>query len=160
VVAIVLILVGISLPAVTMVRRAGKQTQCLNNLRQIFTAFTLFSDSHKGVLPDPAAVQESWETQLLPNLQPDAFRCNADEELFPALGSSYDWRDTGDPLSTLAGRRIVEAPSDAVLAFDCLPGWHGKRKMNAVTAAGVASVWDDQKCLENLTRPLRAKAGP
>jgi hypothetical protein len=77
-------------------------------------------------------------------------RCPADEEIFPAVGSSYDWRDTGNPDTTLAGRTLVKARSDAVLSFETLPGWHNLRQMCAVRADGSAMVMESRECLKDL----------
>ena len=77
-------------------------------------------------------------------------RCPGDEEIYPAVGSSYDWRDTGNPDTTLAGRLITKARSDAVLAFETLPGWHNLRQMNAVRVDGSALVMESRECLKDL----------
>ena len=82
--------------------------------------------------------------------------CPADEEVYPAVGSSYDWRDTGNPDTTLAGQPITKARSDAIFAFETLPGWHSKNKINAVRVDGSALSMDEEDCLSDLAcSPLR-----
>lgn len=83
------------------------------------------------------------------------FACPADSEIFPSVGSSYDWRDTPDPLTTLAGRKMTDARSDAVLAFETLPGWHGRHLMNALLVSGAVLVVNDESCLADLHVPVR-----
>ena len=68
------------------------------------------------------------------------------------MGSSYDWRDTGDPYTTLAAQGIAEARGDAVLVFDALPGWHRQKTMTAVRISGAAEVMAEQDCLGDLQR--------
>jgi len=83
------------------------------------------------------------------------FRCPADDELYPAVGSSYDWRDTADPVTTLAGQSIESViRSDAVLVFESLPGWHDKGTMNAAMLAPSAS----SEMAADPTRSSRSRA--
>ena len=72
------------------------------------------------------------------------------------IGSSYDWRDTGLPETTLAGRLITDSKrGDCVLAFEALPGWHTPGRMNAALLDGSASSMEQAKCMEDLYRPIR-----
>jgi hypothetical protein len=65
------------------------------------------------------------------------FHCPSDSELFSQLGSSYDWRDTGDPATTLANRNLSQiVRNDAVMAFDALPGWHMVNRVQVVRIDG------------------------
>jgi hypothetical protein len=83
------------------------------------------------------------------------FACPSDDEVFPSVGSSYDWRDTADPLTTLAGRPITQPiRADAVLAFESLPGWHQRHWMNALLVNGSAQTMNDDVCLGDLEVPV------
>jgi len=86
---------------------------------------------------------------------PAAFACPADSEIFPEVGSSYDWRDTPNPITTLAGRSVsAVSRSTAVLAFDTLPGWHEKHFMNAIRVDGSAEEMREEDCLGDLRVPV------
>lgn len=76
VIAIIALLVGILLPAVNRARATARQSQCMNNQRQIGTAIQTFATS-KGRMPDyvseikrPGDIHEpvGWVYPLLPNL--------------------------------------------------------------------------------------------
>ena len=51
------------------------------------------------------------------------------------LGSSYDWRDTGNSITTLVGKsRLQVGRADTAVVFDALPGWHGKDQIQLLQA--------------------------
>lgn len=52
VIAIIGVLVSLLLPAVNAARQAARQTQCLNNMRQVGIALINYADSHQGNFPD------------------------------------------------------------------------------------------------------------
>jgi|SRR6185295_16073211 len=152
VIAILALLLSLILGALARARASASAVACCANLRQIGMAFHVYAGDHQGRLPDPTENGISWETSLH-FYSPQVLRCPADEEIFQAVGSSYDWRDTGDPITTLAGRTITKARSDAVLAFETLPGWHNLRQMNAVRIDGSARVMEAKDCLRDLQLP-------
>jgi prepilin-type N-terminal cleavage/methylation domain-containing protein/prepilin-type processing-associated H-X9-DG protein len=51
VIAIIAILMAILMPALNRVREQGKRTACLNNLRQLITAWTMYTDENGDKLP-------------------------------------------------------------------------------------------------------------
>ena len=53
VIAIIGVLVGLLLPALSKVRRFADSIKCTSNLRQIGTAITLYAGDHDGYLPGP-----------------------------------------------------------------------------------------------------------
>src|SRR5947208_14930878 len=101
-------------------------------LRQITTGLRMIAGDNGNRFPDPGALEVSWESTIRRYLQNSkVFECPADEELAPTAGSSYDWRDTSVPETTLAGRMMTEVRrQDLVLTIEALPGWHYKKKMN------------------------------
>jgi len=152
VIGIIALLVGILVPVVSRARASGHSVACLANLRQIGIAFHSYADANKGMLPDPAATQESWESMLrdhLPNRE--VFHCMSDGGLFDKLRSSYDWRDTGNPHTTIAGRSLLDVRRPgAVMAFDALPDWHARGRINAVRVDTSVESMLHQDCLKDL----------
>jgi prepilin-type N-terminal cleavage/methylation domain-containing protein len=156
VIAILAILLSLILGALARARASASAVACCANLRQIGVAFQLYAGDNAGRLPDPTESGISWETAIR-FCNSNVLRCPADDEIYSALGSSYDWRDTGDPRTTLAGRTMAKARSDAVLAFETLPGWHNRKKMNAVRVDGSALIMEEKDCLGDLqVSPMRA----
>jgi prepilin-type N-terminal cleavage/methylation domain-containing protein len=157
VIVILGVLMGITIAVVTRIRAAAANTTCLANLSQIAMAFQQYASSNKGRLPDPLATDTSFEQALSQYVSGGTatFRCPADEELFDMLGSSYDWRDTPDPDTTLAGKLLAAARGSAVLTFEALPDWHQKGKINAATCGGAVMTMDRDACLSDLDKPVQ-----
>lgn len=154
VIGIIAVILSILLPVMNRARSASQSITCLSNLRQLDTAFHLFAERNNGRFPDPTVTKVSWESSLLPFLHTALYECPADGELFPALGSSYDWRDTPDPATCLAGQDInVPVRSSLVLVFEALPSWHSKTKINAGLLDGSACEMDYETCLRDLGKP-------
>jgi type II secretory pathway pseudopilin PulG len=157
VIGVVAVLFALLLPLMGQTRTAAQSVACLSNLRQIHGAFLQYAADNDKRLPDPTSSQSSWE-QVLRKYAPgvQVFRCKSDDELYPAVGSSYDWRDTGRADTTMAGRLLTDCQrSDAVLAFEALPGWHAGGRMNAVRFNGSAESMDQDHCLGDLLLPVR-----
>ena len=151
------VLIALILPLIGRARASAQSVTCLSQLRQIGGAFLQYAADNDKRLPDPFVLQTSWE-QILRRYMPDpaVFHCPADSELFPAVGSSFDWRDTGRPETTLAGRLVSDTNRhDVVLAFEALPGWHLKGRMNAFMLNGSGQSMDQEACMEDLQQPIR-----
>src|SRR5688500_14396079 len=138
---------AILLPVVGQARASSRSVACLGNLRQISLAFNLYAHDHKGTLPpssDPAKSDQSWESSLMKYLSGrDAFRCPADNVIFENHFSSYDWRDTGEPGTSLAGRSVLELRrKDPIIVYDALPEWHARKRINTATLGGSAASMD------------------
>ena len=152
-IAIVVVLLAIALPTFAKVRAAQRKTACVATLRQIGGAFQLYASDHGMRLPDPSVANLSWEQMLLRYFA-GPFECPSDPELYPTVGSSYDWRDTGDAQTTLAGRFLGEVTrGETVLAFEALPGWHGRGKINAVRVDNAVVTMDADQCFNDLKLP-------
>ena len=143
------------LPIVSKARDASRSVSCLANLRQLSVSFRLYAEDHSGVLPDPAVSEIPWERSLSRYIPVDTFRCPADRELAPATGSSYDWRDTGESLTSLAGRTLGEPLRErAVFVFEALPSWHEKDRMNVVLTDGSSQSLSAESCVNDLEWPI------
>ncbi|HET6246873.1 MAG TPA: hypothetical protein VFE47_04165 [Tepidisphaeraceae bacterium] len=139
-------------------RSAAQNTICLSRLHSISQGFSQYVTDNEGRYPDPFALQRSWEQCIGKDMtDPLLFACPADGEVYPAIGSSYDWRDTGIVATTMAGRTAGDVTRpEAVLSFESLPGWHDKGKMNAVRLDGSAGTMDQERCLSDLQLPIRS----
>src|SRR4051812_16345443 len=105
VIGVVGVLAAIILAVLSSSRRAASGVACASNLRQIHAAFLRYLDNSEGRYPDTFVSGVSWEQMLrqYTGSVGGTFRCPSDPELFDAVGSSYDWRDTGRVDTTLAG---------------------------------------------------------
>jgi prepilin-type N-terminal cleavage/methylation domain-containing protein len=159
VIAIILVLLGIVLGVLAKVQKSARQARCLQNLRQIGVAINGFAIQNGGRFPDPASEDLGWEDVVsrFTDIHP-LLACPSDEEVFPTIKSSYDWRDTGNPATTLADEMIGSVPGNTVLAFEAMPGWHARNTMNVVLVDGSASTMSAHDALLNLTQPLRTTA--
>jgi type II secretory pathway pseudopilin PulG len=154
---IISVLLALLMPVIGKSRASAQSISCLAQLRQIGAGFLQYAADHDKRLPNPYELQTSWE-QLLRRYvsSADAFHCPGDSELFPMIGSSYDWRDTGSPDTTLAGRVISDSQrGECVLAFEALPGWHARGRMNAALLNGGALSMDQELCMGDLQTPIR-----
>ena len=159
VIGIIAVLVAILLPVLSHARASSQSVACLNNLRQIMHGFTLFANDNQQHLPppsDPGVADQSWESYLKKYLSTrEIFRCPADNVAYENYLSSYDWRDTPDPRTTLAGRMFVEIQRpDAVFVFDALPEWHGRQRINTAWADGSTHSMDYQDWAKDLDKPI------
>ena len=118
---ILALLMGISVSILSAGRRSNAQARCAANLRALSVAFSLYLQDNKEVYPCPG-VNAQWEDLIRTYTPRATFQCPSDSELFGALGSSYDWRDTGNPQTTLMNRPAMQVShSDTCLAFACAP---------------------------------------
>ena len=70
VIAVIGILIGLLLPAVQQVREAARNTECLNNLRQIGIAIQNYEGAKRRIPPSRAAdAYLTWHVTLMPYLE-------------------------------------------------------------------------------------------
>ncbi|HSV14843.1 MAG TPA: type II secretion system protein [Tepidisphaeraceae bacterium] len=157
VIGIIAMLIAMLLVALRRARTAAQSINCISNLHQIATGLRMFANDNGNRFPDPGALEVSWESTIRKYLQNSkVFECPGDEELCPTAGSSYDWRDTSVPETTLAGRSMTDVRrQDLVLAFEALPGWHFKKKMNVSRIDGSCCTMDDQEAVGDLLKPVQ-----
>jgi prepilin-type N-terminal cleavage/methylation domain-containing protein len=154
--SIISLLLSLLVPTIMRARAVSDGVNCLSNLRQIGFAFSLYTLDNGSKLPAPGDNGTPWEYSLHRYLpQPRIFECPADTEIGPVVGSSYDWRDTGDPVTTLAGKPLLAAHrGHLVLAFEALPGWHMPKRVNAAWTDGSVHTMDDDEFFSDLDEPV------
>ncbi len=149
-------LIGMVSIAVSHTNRAKYAAVCTTNLRGIGLAFMQYAGDNGGSLPSTVNTPAQWEDLLRTYVHRNLFHCPADNELFTSLGSSYDWRDTGDPMTTLAGRSFSQVSRTQIsLAFDALPGWHDPARVQVLYLDNTVRLVDQDALLLDLTTPIR-----
>ncbi|HOJ39907.1 MAG TPA: prepilin-type N-terminal cleavage/methylation domain-containing protein [bacterium] len=86
VVAIIAILAAMLLPALSKAREKSRQAACMNNLKQVATAYYMYlGDYNEWLIAPPQA--DSWQTLLLPYLKSTSvYRCPSNR---PPTAISY-----------------------------------------------------------------------
>jgi len=97
VISLVVLLIGLLLPALQRGRSVAERTACLSNLRQIGMGLLKYSYDNRGRIPeaqtfpvDPSAptVMEALERYKMPKF---IWRCPSDRELFEQFETSYEY---------------------------------------------------------------------
>src|SRR5579859_307089 len=163
VISITILLAVLVLGAMAKARDVARTLGCLANLKQIHNAFMHYANDYNGRFPPSRNVAgKNWESLLSPYIGPvHAFECPADSDIFPNIGSSYDWRDVPEDANTLAGKSATgPLRQDRIIAFDTLPGWHGRHKISVVRLNGKAEAIDETQWFDDLDSPVRIQASP
>ena len=155
VMAIVTLLVGIILPALSHGLGDAKSAVCLVNLKQLVSGFHIYADDNDGRLPGEQ-IETMWEELLHPYLNDrGVYACPADADATTLeAGISYGWRDTlavSDPASSLSGRNLGNVSrGELVLVFDSIPGWHGETVIQAGAVDSSVRRYDHAEFYTNL----------
>jgi len=98
VISIIVLLIGLLLPALGKARQVARRTVCMSNLRQIGIGLQGYRDANGGMIPevqtlpvDPFAptIMDALEKHLTNR---NVWHCPADrDELFADLGTSYEY---------------------------------------------------------------------
>lgn len=159
-IAIIALLVGITLPALSKAHASAKSGVCLSNLREMGQGFYLFAGAHDGRLPDEDS-QEAWDALIQAELGGGAgvFVCPADDEAVDASdagypGLSYGWREwfeVDDPRSSLSGKVLGSVQrTGLILVFEDLSGRHSRGMVNAAAVDGSARGYTVGAYLDNM----------
>jgi prepilin-type N-terminal cleavage/methylation domain-containing protein/prepilin-type processing-associated H-X9-DG protein len=151
VMAIIAILAGLLLPAVSKAREHGRGTACLSNLHQVGLALQMYLMENNHKMPDmdnfntnlpPTIMQKTMNVVLKRQLgSTNVLRCPSDTEHFGKIGTSYFWnfllkgKDADHP--EMMG---IQFSSDEVMVFSDLDKFHAARgpgkEMNFLFADG------------------------
>ncbi|HEY8749006.1 MAG TPA: hypothetical protein VIM11_13575, partial [Tepidisphaeraceae bacterium] len=161
VIFIIVLLAVLILATMSKARNSANGLVCLSNLKAIHSAFmTYASYNNERFPPSRDVAKRNWEGLISPYIGPThAFQCPADSDIFPNVGSSYDWRDQPDQATSLAGKSAAgPLRPDRILAFETLPGWHGRHKISVVHLNGRAEPLDENQCFSDLDKPVTIQA--
>jgi prepilin-type N-terminal cleavage/methylation domain-containing protein len=182
VIAIIAILAAMLLPALARSKESGRQTSCLNNLRQLGLALVIYGDDHGGIFPVRSQVNR-WPARLQPDYQnlslllcpsersdagagsvaladpdsaPRSYIMNTFGDYFLATLSSSDFKSFGK--GTFAGgfqESAIRQPSETILFGEKKTGGQDFYvDLNAVTVS-VVDVTEQARH----ARSLAAKSG-
>jgi prepilin-type N-terminal cleavage/methylation domain-containing protein/prepilin-type processing-associated H-X9-DG protein len=113
VIAIIAILAAILFPVFARAREKARSTKCLNNIRQICVAITMYvQDNNTTVFPDPGA--KAWSSHLTAYNEPTIYDCPSSSAAGSNMAPEYAVN------ATLFGKAFsdVKKPADTVLVGD------------------------------------------
>lgn len=148
VVTVLAVLVGLGTAAISRARNSTSMVRCISNLRLIGQGFNNYAFLNQGRLPYIPSGTPQWEDLMVTaGLKRDThFQCPVDQEIYPMLGSSYDWRDLGPPdaehRDSLAGKQLLALRPELVMSYEIMPGWHKSGFITTVLVDGSISVMD------------------
>ncbi|MEO5804160.1 MAG: type II secretion system protein [Verrucomicrobiota bacterium] len=128
VIAIIAILAGMLLPGLSRAKEAGKRISCVNNLRQLGLAATLYADDNNGLFPARTLGETNnprWPGQLRETYRNlNILRCSSDgPNTPPTLTASLDLADAAPRTYIINGwNDYFEENMGAGFAMDAIVG--------------------------------------
>lgn len=147
VIFIISILAGILMPAFSKAREKARRSFCLNNLKQIFIAFDLYTQDYDNYCPIAARVpsinpdQPRISDLLSPYLKSvEVFKCPSDRKrYFEREGSSYEYNTNLNGRKRDRGRNIYFMGVSRIWVFYDYEDFHGPGIRNFVYLDGHAT---------------------
>ena len=142
VIAVVGILVAITLPVVGMMRERARDTHCKSNLKQLITAYLLYTQDNKGKVPTDGDSGSVWCQQIAPYMnrhsgteQHEMFRCPSVTPDPTALWWNSDYganlhgavRNPGFTATAPVMLNAINNPSKVIAFVDWMPRWRFAR---------------------------------
>jgi prepilin-type processing-associated H-X9-DG protein len=130
VIAVIAILAGVMLPALSRAKMQARATACMNALRQMSIATLLYAEDHEDALPRSQDTGESWVGRLQPYAGGTVlWRCARDPH--PTRTYSYALNDFMLPHDPALGLKdysrlgAVPTPSDTFFMSECADTYVG-----------------------------------
>jgi len=148
VIGIIAILMSVLLPSLSRARESAKRVQCLSNLKQISTAFFMYTEENKGWFPMPAVFGGSTATDL--GFGPATYAGGSFYQGYPSdyVGWPEDWivwrnKQSSDPLRGAIVRYLGNPSSGAIMTcpsddntYRAISGYPYSYAMNAYLSFG------------------------
>ncbi len=159
VIAIVAVLAGVALPVLSSTRESGRTAQCVGNLRQIFSALSLYAQDHTNHLPqrysylDATGQKIGYCEVILPYVDPGRTPANSDlaKKLFtcpsqktrnypadPGYGMNHFYDNASLGTVSPAAQTILLAESAGLTGF-------GNRNADRDNTQGTTGKLDDTR---------------
>lgn len=142
VIAVIAILAAILLPSLNAAMDNARRARCLNNVRQIATAFNSLIGEQKSRLPYRGSEADGWKywgraaDQLLPYLK------NA-VEVFDCPANTDPIQDATTEISTFSGKYTEYEMNGYICSYGAANKCESRRSMNLITdASKVAYTYD------------------
>jgi prepilin-type N-terminal cleavage/methylation domain-containing protein/prepilin-type processing-associated H-X9-DG protein len=129
VIAVIAILASLLLPALAGAKNRAHTVTCVNNLRQIGIASSMYVDDHEeGQLPASQHTGKSWVATLAPYAATNIYRCPKDRH--PTRLYTYALNDfllkPSDPLAQDFSRALsVPAPAETMFVGEAMDEYFG-----------------------------------
>jgi prepilin-type N-terminal cleavage/methylation domain-containing protein/prepilin-type processing-associated H-X9-DG protein len=134
VIAIIAILAAMLMPALARAREQGRKTYCMNSLKQLGLAYTLYADDHDESYPPSAALwsgdrdNDCWDELIFKYVRTkDAYQCPNDKEGSRSYSMNDQWGNADILGQSHWGNcfKIARVPKPTQIVL--ISEWHDQR---------------------------------